>query len=74
MPWNCSRAAPDSIVDHDDPDAMARALRRVLTRPELAAKMAAEASRLAPSLGWSVVAGEYLRLATSLLEERLALV
>jgi glycosyltransferase involved in cell wall biosynthesis len=62
------------VVDHDDPDAMARALRKVLTRPELAAKMAAEASRLAPGLGWSVVAGEYLRLATCLLEERLALV
>jgi glycosyltransferase involved in cell wall biosynthesis len=62
------------VVDHDDPDAMARALRTVLTRPELAAKMAAEASRLAPSLGWSVVAGEYLRLATCLPEERLALV
>ena len=41
------------VVDHDDPDAMALALRRVLTRPELAANMAAEASRLAPSLGWS---------------------
>jgi glycosyltransferase involved in cell wall biosynthesis len=62
------------VVDHDDPDAMARALRRVLTRPELAAKMAAEASRLAPSLGWSVVAGEYLQLASGLLAERLALV
>ena len=62
------------IVDHDDPDAMARALGRILTRPELAAKMAAEASRLAPSLGWSVVAGEYLRVASSLLAERLALV
>jgi polysaccharide biosynthesis protein PslF len=62
------------VVDHDDPDAMALALRRVLTRPELAAKMAAEASRLAPSLGWSVVAGEYLRLASGLLAERLALV
>jgi len=62
------------VVDHDDPDAMARALRRVLTRPELAAKMAAEASRLAPSLGWSVVAGEYLCLASCLLAERLALV
>ncbi len=44
------------VVDHDDPDAMARALRRVLNRPELAANMAAEASRLAPSLGWSVIA------------------
>jgi glycosyltransferase involved in cell wall biosynthesis len=62
------------VVDHDDPDAMAGALRRVLTRPELAAKMAAEASRLAPSLGWSVVAGEYLHLANGLLAERLALV
>ena len=62
------------VVDHDDPDAMALALRRVLTRPELAAKMAAEASRLAPSLGWSVVAGQYLGLADRLLAERLALV
>src|SRR5580698_10556915 len=50
------------VVDHDDPDAMARALRRVLTKPELAASMAAEASRLAPSLGWPVIAGEYLEL------------
>ena len=62
------------VVDHDDPDAMALALRRILTRPELAAKMAAEASRLAPSLGWSVVAGKYLQLADRLFTERLALV
>jgi glycosyltransferase involved in cell wall biosynthesis len=62
------------LVDHDDPDAMASALRRVLTRPELAASMAAEASRLAPSLGWSVVASEYLNLANRLLGERLAFV
>ncbi len=62
------------VVDHDDPDAMGHALRSVLTRPELAANMAAEASRLAPSLGWSVVAGEYLDLADHLLAERLALV
>ena len=62
------------LVDHDDPDAMARALRMVLTNPELAAGMAAEASRLAPSLGWSVVAGEYLRVANGLISERLALV
>ena len=54
------------IVDHDDPDAMAFALRRVLTRPELAASMAAEASRLAPNLGWPVIAGRYLELADHL--------
>jgi len=62
------------VVDHDDPDAMALALRGVLTRPELAAGMAAEASRIAPSLGWSVVAGEYVRLADHLFAARLALV
>ncbi len=62
------------VVDHDDPDAMALALRRVLTKPELAASMAAEAARLAPNLGWSVVAGEYLRLTDHVFETRLALV
>ena len=62
------------VVDHDDPDAMALALRRVLSSPELAANMAAEASRLAPSLGWSNIAAEYLRLADRLMAERLSLV
>jgi glycosyltransferase involved in cell wall biosynthesis len=62
------------VVDHDDPDAMALALRRVLTRPELAANMAAEASRLAPSLGWSMIAGEYVRIADQIVAGRLSLV
>jgi glycosyltransferase involved in cell wall biosynthesis len=62
------------VVDHGDPDAMALALRQVLTRPELAASMAAEASRIAPSLGWSNIASEYLQLADRLMTERLSLV
>jgi len=62
------------VVDHDDPDALAQALRRVLTQPDLAASMAAEASRMAPSLGWPVVAGQILALANRLLNERPALV
>jgi glycosyltransferase involved in cell wall biosynthesis len=62
------------VVDHDDPDAMALALRRILTRPELAANMAAEASRIAPSLGWTTIAGEYLRLADQIMSDRLSLV
>jgi glycosyltransferase involved in cell wall biosynthesis len=62
------------VVDHDDPDAMAVALRRVLTEPGLAARMAAEAARLAPSLGWPVVARAYNGLATHLLTERPVLV
>jgi len=62
------------VVDHDDPDAMALALRKILTRPELAANMAAEASRIAPSLGWSTIAAEYLRLADQIMTDRLSLV
>ena len=62
------------IVDHDDPDGLARALHSVLTEPDLAAGMAAEASRLAPLMGWGVVAGAYTDLAERLLAERPALV
>ncbi len=62
------------IVDHDDPDAMVRALTRLLTDSALAARMTAEASRLAPSLGWPVVAAAYLQLAGRLLVDRPALV
>jgi glycosyltransferase involved in cell wall biosynthesis len=62
------------VVDHDDPDALASALRQVLTQPRLAGSMAGEARRLAPEMAWSVVAGSYLRLANRLLAERQALV
>lgn len=58
------------LVDHDDPDAMAAALRRVLTQPRLAGAMAAEARRLAPALAWPAVADAYLRLGRSLCAER----
>ena len=62
------------VVGHDDPDALASALRRILTQPRLAGSMAAEARRLAPEMAWPVVAGAYLRLASRLLTERQALV
>jgi len=62
------------VVDHNDPDALVDALRRVLTEPRLAGSMAAEARRLAPSLAWPVVATEYLRLAHRLIAARPALV
>lgn len=60
------------LVDHDDPAAMAGALRRVLTQPRLAGAMAAEARRLAPALSWSTVAEEYLGLARRVLAEHRA--
>ena len=62
------------VVDHGDPDALASALRRVLTEPGLAAHMAAEAARLAPRMGWPVVAAAYVDLAGHLRTERPALV
>jgi glycosyltransferase involved in cell wall biosynthesis len=58
------------VVDHDDPDALASALRRVLTQPRLAGTMAAEARRLAPELAWSGVARAYLGLARKTLSQR----
>ena len=60
------------VVGHDDSDAMAAALRSVLTQPRLAGSMAAEARRLAPDMAWPVVADTYLRLAGRLIAERRA--
>lgn len=59
------------VVAHDDPDALASALRRVLTQPKLAGAMAAEARRLAPAMAWPVVADAYLTLAHRLITQRL---
>ena len=62
------------VVGHDDPDALASALLRLLTEPHLAATMAAEAARLAPRMAWPIVANAYLDLAHTLVPERPALV
>ncbi len=62
------------VVGHNDPDALASALRRLLTDPGLARSMAAEARRLAPTMAWPVVANAYLDLAHRLLAERPALI
>lgn len=51
------------VVERQDPEAIAAALRRVLTEPGLASHMAAESRRLAPSLLWPAVAEQYRELA-----------
>jgi glycosyltransferase involved in cell wall biosynthesis len=51
------------VVPQRDPVALADAVRRVLTEPGLATSMAAEAMRLAPTLSWASVAGQYHSLA-----------
>lgn len=60
------------VVGHDDPDALASALRKVLTQPCLAGAMAAEARRLAPEMAWPVVGSAYLGLAHQMLARRRA--
>jgi glycosyltransferase involved in cell wall biosynthesis len=58
------------VVPQRDPEALARALRRVLTEPGLADRMAAEARRIAPALAWPAVAAQYGALGDRLLAQR----
>lgn len=61
------------VVDHDDPMALAAALRQIITQPRLAGSMAAEVRRLAPEVAWPVVAARYIALAQRLIVETRAL-
>ncbi|HVQ93364.1 MAG TPA: glycosyltransferase [Mycobacteriales bacterium] len=54
------------VVPREDPEALARALRRVLTEPGLAGRMSGEARRLAPQLLWPAVADRYRTVADTL--------
>ena len=55
-------------VAHQDPTALARALRRVLTDSALADSMAAEARTLASGLSWHAVAAQFQGVTNRLLE------
>lgn len=50
------------LVPHEDADAIATALRRLLTEPARSAEAAAVARRQAASLAWESVGGRYARL------------
>jgi glycosyltransferase involved in cell wall biosynthesis len=54
------------VVPQRDPEAIAAALRRVLSEPGLATDMAARAARKAPDLHWSSVGVRYQQLADAL--------
>jgi len=56
------------LVPHRDSAAMARALRRILTVPGVAADMTARAGLLAPDFAWSAVAYRYRELAGDLMD------
>ncbi|WP_234810285.1 glycosyltransferase [Mycolicibacterium moriokaense] len=57
------------VVEHDDPVALAGALRQIITQPRLAGSMAAEVRRRAPEVGWPVVAAAYTELAQRVMAE-----
>jgi glycosyltransferase involved in cell wall biosynthesis len=61
------------VVPRRDPEALAQAMRRVLTEPGLADDMAAEARRIAPALAWPAVARQYAMLGDDLLAGREAM-
>lgn len=50
------------VVPHADPVALAEAIRLVVSDGDVLESMATEARRLAPSLSWSAVAGQYVCL------------
>jgi glycosyltransferase involved in cell wall biosynthesis len=50
------------VVRHSDPQALANAIRSMLSDTDLLASMSAEARRLAPSLSWSAVSDRYVQL------------
>jgi len=57
-----------SVVAHEDAPALAKALRSILTLPELLDDMASEARSIATSLSWATVAAQYQRATNALLQ------
>lgn len=58
------------VVDHDDPAALAAALRRVLVEPALAREMSRHAGEIAGDLLWPAVAARYRALGAELARHR----
>ncbi len=61
---------PGLVVPHQDPAALADAIRRILTEPGLAARLAGRVRPLAADLRWPAVAARYGALAERLIAAR----
>jgi glycosyltransferase involved in cell wall biosynthesis len=59
---------PGLLVPHEDPAALAAAVRRLLVEPGLAADLVRRTHTLAPTLRWPAVAARYEALAARLLQ------
>jgi glycosyltransferase involved in cell wall biosynthesis len=57
-----------ALVPHSDPEAIATSLRKLLTEPGVAARMAQVATAIGATLHWPVVAEQYESIASTLLE------
>lgn len=57
------------LVPPNDPDAMAAAVRRILTEPGLAGKLSANARKKAEQFDWSIILPQWEKLLTNLLEK-----
>jgi len=60
------------VVPHDDPHALSAALRKVLSQPSKAARMAVEASLIGSTLYWPAISRRYDRMATKLVAQHQA--
>ena len=58
------------LVPYRDPAALANAIRRIITAPELAAEMSHRTKAIARNIQWPVVAQQYLQLISNLAYER----
>ena len=58
------------LVPHEDPVALANAIRLLVSDGDAYASMAAEARRIAPSLSWTAVAAQYVALTNGLVPAR----
>ncbi|PZG00447.1 glycosyltransferase [Micromonospora deserti] len=65
---------PGLVVPHQEPAALAAAIRRVLTEPGLAARLAGGIRPLAADLRWPVVAARYGTLAERIVAPRASVV
>lgn len=61
---------PGLVVPHQDPQALAAAVRRILTEPGLAADLTGRGQAVSASARWPVVAGRYAALAHDLVRSR----
>ncbi len=61
---------PGLVVPHQDPAALADAIRRILTEPGLGARLAGRVRPLAADLRWPAVAARYAALAERLVAAR----